>query len=83
MEDRALYQAILGLAVPWDVLRVELREAEQTVQVFVDATPGTLFACQTAGRPRRSMTMPSAGGGIWIPASSPRSSWRACRACSA
>ena len=25
MEDRASYQTILGLAVPWDLVRVELR----------------------------------------------------------
>jgi transposase len=49
VEDRALYQAILGLTVPWDVVRVELREAEQTVQVFVEATPGTPFACPDCG----------------------------------
>ena len=49
MEDRALYQAILGLTVPWDVVRVELREPEETVQVFVEATPGTVFACPECG----------------------------------
>ena len=31
MEDRDLYQAILGLREPWTVERVELREAEQSV----------------------------------------------------
>ena len=49
MEDRTLYQAILGLAVPWEVVRVELREPEQAVHVFVDATPGTSFACPACG----------------------------------
>lgn len=49
MEDRALYQAILGLAVPWTVERVELRDAEQSVQVFVEAEPGTVFQCPDCG----------------------------------
>jgi transposase len=49
VDDRALYQAILGLTAPWEVGRVELRESAQTVEVFVDATPGTPFACPDCG----------------------------------
>ena len=51
MEDRALYQTILGLAEPWVVERVELREAEEAVHVFVEATVGTVFNCPDCGTP--------------------------------
>ena len=49
MEDRALYQTILGLDEPWRVERVELRETEHTVQVFVEAPAGTVFLCPECG----------------------------------
>lgn len=49
MEDRALYQTILGLSEPWTVERVELRETEQAVHVFVEATAGTTFTCPDCG----------------------------------
>jgi transposase len=45
VEDRELYQTILGLAAPWAVARVELRETEQAVHVWVEETPGTGFTC--------------------------------------
>lgn len=51
MEDRALYQTILGLSAPWVVERVELREAEQAVRVFVEAAVGTAFTCPDCGTP--------------------------------
>ena len=51
MEDRALYQTILGLSEPWAVERVELREAEQAVLVFVEASVGTAFTCPDCGTP--------------------------------
>jgi transposase len=51
VEDRALYQTILGLSEPWAVERVELREAEQAVHVFVEATVGTAFTCPDCGTP--------------------------------
>lgn len=49
MDDRALYQTILGLSAPWEVERVELREAEQTVDVWVTEAAGTRFPCPTCG----------------------------------
>jgi transposase len=45
MDDRGLYQTILGLTAPWTVERVELREADEAVDVWVAATPGTGFPC--------------------------------------
>ena len=49
MEDRTLYQTILGLSEPWAVERVELRETEQAVHVFVEANVGTAFTCPDCG----------------------------------
>jgi transposase len=51
VEDRALYQTILGLSEPWTVERVELREPEHAVHVFVEATTGTTFTCPDCGAP--------------------------------
>ena len=51
MEDRTLYQTILGLSEPWAVERVELRELEQAVHVFVEAAEGTGFTCPDCGTP--------------------------------
>lgn len=51
MDDRALYQTILGLQQPWDVERVELREAEAEVDVWVGAVAGTRFACPHCDTP--------------------------------
>lgn len=49
MEDRELYQAILGLSEPWTVDRVELKEADQAVEVWVRERDGTGFACPDCG----------------------------------
>jgi transposase len=45
VEDRELYQTIFGLSAPWIVSRVELKEPEQVVHVWVEAAPGTTFTC--------------------------------------
>ena len=49
MDDRALYQTMLGWSEPWTVERVELREAEPAVPVFVEAAVGTAFTCPDGG----------------------------------
>lgn len=49
MEDRELYQTILGLQAPWVVSRVELREAEHAVHVWVAERPDTAFPCPECG----------------------------------
>lgn len=49
MDDRSLYAAILGLDAPWEVGRVELRETEQVVHVWVAAREGTRFVCPECG----------------------------------
>ena len=49
MDDRSLYATILGLQVPWDVERVELRASEQVVHVWVTAREGMRFVCPDCG----------------------------------
>ena len=45
MQDRELYQEILGLKSPWSVSRVELSVERQQVDVFAEHPAGTLFGC--------------------------------------
>ena len=51
MDDRSLYATILGMQAPWDVERVELREAEQAVHVWVREAAGTSFGCPECTAP--------------------------------
>ena len=83
MEDRTLYQTILGLSEPWAVERVELREAEQAVHVFVEATAGTSFTCPDCGTVVPVYDHAERRWRHWTPVNSRRSSWRACRGSSA
>lgn len=45
MQDRELYQQILGLKSPWKVSEVKLSIEHQQVDVFVEHSTGTLFCC--------------------------------------
>lgn len=45
MQDRALYDQILGLMSPWSVARVELNTEDQQVDVFLEHTNGVTFPC--------------------------------------
>ncbi|MEI8018406.1 MAG: ISL3 family transposase [Schlesneria sp.] len=45
MQDRELYQQILGLKTPWKVSEVELSIEQQQVDVFVEHPTGTKFCC--------------------------------------
>jgi transposase len=45
MDDRTLYATILGIAAPWDVVRVELDDRGKVVHVWLEERPGTAFAC--------------------------------------
>lgn len=49
MDDRDLYQTILGLHAPWGVERVEVSESKETVYVWVGAPPGTDLKCPECG----------------------------------
>ena len=51
MEDRELYQAILGLKAPWLVERVELKEGEHAVEVWVGPELGTTWICPECAAP--------------------------------
>jgi len=45
MQDKELYQQLLGLKAPWTVEEVELRMQESTVRVRVGHEPGARFVC--------------------------------------
>lgn len=45
MQDKELYQQILGLNSPWSVTDVELVAAEEEIRVHVDHPRGTKFCC--------------------------------------
>ena len=45
MQDRELYQQILGLKSPWQVSDVKLSIEQQQVDVFVEHPSGTKFCC--------------------------------------
>lgn len=49
MEDRDLYQAILGLLPPWGVERVELNTAGAVVHVWLKEDEGAAFSCPDCG----------------------------------
>jgi transposase len=49
MDDRTLYATILGIAAPWDVLRVELDDAAKAVHVWLEERSETSFACPDCG----------------------------------
>lgn len=49
MEDRKLYQTILGLEAPWTVSGVELHESEREVDVWVAEKPDAVFTCPECG----------------------------------
>lgn len=49
MDDRELYQTILGLAAPWGVERVQVSEPEETVYVWVGEAAGTVLHCPECG----------------------------------
>jgi len=53
MQDRELYQEILGLKSPWTVSKVTLNQEELQVDVFVAQPSGTKFCC-----PECSATLP-------------------------
>jgi transposase len=51
VEDRALYETLLGLTAPWTVERVMLQEAQETVEVLVGPIPGTRWTCPECDGP--------------------------------
>ena len=51
MDDRSLYATILGMEAPWGVERVELREVEQAVHVWVREHADSTFGCPECAAP--------------------------------
>ena len=49
MDDRSLYQAILGLSKPWEVTGVDLRLGEGEVQVRVEVDGNAVLQCPECG----------------------------------
>jgi len=49
MQDKQLYQQILGLTEPWFVERVELDVAQQQVDVWVEHRPEATWSCPKCG----------------------------------
>ena len=45
MEDKRLYEQILGLEAPWHVASVTMKAKERTIEVEVCVTEGQLWAC--------------------------------------
>lgn len=45
MQDKELYQAILGLQSPWTVREVRLDQEAEEIEVFVEHPRGTKFRC--------------------------------------
>ena len=45
MDDRTLGATILGIAPPWDVIRVELDDSAKAVHVWLEERAGTSFTC--------------------------------------
>lgn len=50
MQDRDLYQRILGLTSPWSVARVELNVASRQVDLWVEHAAGVEWACPRCPR---------------------------------
>lgn len=51
MQDKELYQQVLGLASPWFVTRVKLTLEEERVDVWADHDPAAAWACPECGKP--------------------------------
>ena len=49
MNDRELYQRILGLVAPWEVTDIQLSFADRSVTVVVGHAAGKPMACSVCG----------------------------------
>lgn len=50
MRDTGLYQQILGLVAPWQVVHVTMDKEAQTITVRIELPPATTLACPACGR---------------------------------
>ena len=51
MQDKELYQQLLGINTPWAVNRIELNVAEKRVNVWVGHTEGETWPCAACKKP--------------------------------
>lgn len=49
MDDRTLYETVLGLRAPWEVLEVEVDTEAEEVRVYVDAVSSATWRCPECG----------------------------------
>jgi len=54
MDDRQLYETVLGLARPWYVAAVEFRADRDEIWVHLDVESEAMHACPECGEPRPS-----------------------------
>lgn len=50
MQDRQLFEQILGLERPWSVARIELNDEQEQVHVFLEHSEGVQWRCPECGR---------------------------------
>jgi hypothetical protein len=58
MRDTTLMQPALGLTPPWTVVRSDFDTEAGRLDVQIDFTPGSRFACPTAARRTARPTIP-------------------------
>ncbi|GAB1457149.1 hypothetical protein MASR2M48_24570 [Spirochaetota bacterium] len=66
MEDRELYQKLLGISQPWNVKNVELNASEGKVTVTLDHDKGTKLSALNAITKALYMITGNVSGGILI-----------------
>ena len=50
MQDRQLYEQILGIGSPWQVRQVELKPDERAVHVYLEHGENQLWPCPECGQ---------------------------------
>ncbi len=75
MQDKALYQHILGLTSPWTFSEVKSDIPAEEIQVRVEHPAGTKFCCPECGKSLLATIMQRiVDGGIWTRANTRQSS---------
>lgn len=67
MQDKELYEKLLGLEAPWHVSNVDLQMEDAKVTVRLEHDALARFPVQNAARIVRAMTIENVNGDIWIP----------------
>lgn len=53
MDDRKLYETILGLEEPWRVVEVKIESGLEEVWIYLDVSSEAQLSCPTCGKPAR------------------------------